>query len=155
MHEFFAILFGIVFSILFIIGFLAVYLLPSYIAKKREHPFYPSILVINALLGWTILGYVAALAWAVCPLTPLVPVVALARLPGAAQKPTGPTEESKKPAEPPGCGAERPNPLGRCSKVSAAPASNVDYEHFRADVEKARAAAPPPVPESYKKKPSP
>jgi len=41
------------------------YFLPSIIAAGRHHPQLAPILVINALLGWTLLGWVAMLAWSV------------------------------------------------------------------------------------------
>ncbi len=39
------------------------YLLPTVIAWAREHPSGISIAVIDAFLGWTLIGYVIALAW--------------------------------------------------------------------------------------------
>ncbi|MBF0549551.1 MAG: superinfection immunity protein [Deltaproteobacteria bacterium] len=47
---------------------LAIYVLPSIIAFLREHPYAFPICAINILLGWSIIGYVAALVWAVWPL---------------------------------------------------------------------------------------
>lgn len=41
------------------------YFLPSIIAAGRHHPQTAPIFVINALLGWTLLGWVAMLAWSV------------------------------------------------------------------------------------------
>jgi hypothetical protein len=40
------------------------YFLPSFLAwnKKRQD----AIIVLNLLLGWTILGWVGALVWAMC-----------------------------------------------------------------------------------------
>jgi|SoimicMinimDraft_9_1059737.scaffolds.fasta_scaffold06080_4 hypothetical protein len=34
----------------------------------RDHPYGWSILVINTFAGWTLLGWVVSLAWAVCPI---------------------------------------------------------------------------------------
>ena len=42
-----------------------VYLIPSSIASLRRHPQSGPITVINILLGWSLVGWVAALAWAV------------------------------------------------------------------------------------------
>jgi Superinfection immunity protein len=42
---------------------LAVYFFPSFIASKRGHPQYSAIFVLNLLLGWTFIGWVAALVW--------------------------------------------------------------------------------------------
>lgn len=44
---------------------LGFYLLPSLIAAFRNHTSGGGILVINVLLGWTILGWIIALAWSV------------------------------------------------------------------------------------------
>ena len=40
-----------------------VYMLPAIIALLRGHHKVGSIFVVNLLLGWTIIGWVAALAW--------------------------------------------------------------------------------------------
>lgn len=52
--------------IAFIVGFggaIAVYLLPSFIAMKLDHPKVGNVLLVNLLLGWTVLGWVLALIW--------------------------------------------------------------------------------------------
>lgn len=51
--------FGIISFALFL------YLLPTYIARAREHDNAASIFVINFFFGWTLIGWVIALAWAV------------------------------------------------------------------------------------------
>ena len=43
----------------------AFYAAPSIIAAFRRHPNLGPIIVINAVFGWTVLGYVVALAWSV------------------------------------------------------------------------------------------
>ena len=53
------------FSITFLIG---IYFLPWFVAlsrKQKQHPQQGSIFVLNLFLGWTFLGWVAALIWAV------------------------------------------------------------------------------------------
>lgn len=47
---------------LFII--LAVYFLPSIIASHKKHRNAEAISILNLLLGWTILGWIIALVWA-------------------------------------------------------------------------------------------
>ena len=42
----------------------AIYLLPSIIAGRKEHRNCHAICVLNVLTGWTGLGYLAALIWA-------------------------------------------------------------------------------------------
>jgi Superinfection immunity protein len=50
-------------SVLF--GFLLVlYFLPSMTAEGRGHHQLLAILVLNLLLGWTMVGWIAALVWA-------------------------------------------------------------------------------------------
>jgi Superinfection immunity protein/zinc-ribbon domain len=43
---------------------LAVYFIPSFVASKRDHPQFVAIIALNLLLGWTFIGWVAALVWA-------------------------------------------------------------------------------------------
>jgi Superinfection immunity protein/Bacterial PH domain len=45
----------------------ALYFLPSTLARRRRHPRYESILVLNFLLGWILVGWVVALVWALRP----------------------------------------------------------------------------------------
>jgi hypothetical protein len=53
-----------VFLILTVLVFsTAMYLLPIIIAAFRSHPNVASIVAVNILLGWTLIGYVVALAW--------------------------------------------------------------------------------------------
>ncbi|MGH7947840.1 MAG: superinfection immunity protein, partial [Candidatus Binataceae bacterium] len=42
----------------------ALYFVPSVIARAREHQNSGAIFVLNLLLGWTFLGWVIALVWA-------------------------------------------------------------------------------------------
>jgi len=42
-----------------------VLMFPTYVAIRRRHPKVASIAVLNALLGVTVIGWVAALVWAV------------------------------------------------------------------------------------------
>ena len=43
---------------------LGIYFLPDWIAQSRGHPNRGSIFILNLFLGWTFLGWVAALVWA-------------------------------------------------------------------------------------------
>lgn len=47
----------------FLVGF-AFYFLPSIIAAARSHPNMVPIVVVNLFLGWLLVGWVIALAWA-------------------------------------------------------------------------------------------
>lgn len=42
---------------------LALYLLPGMIASSRQHKNATAIWVLNILLGWSMLGWIAALVW--------------------------------------------------------------------------------------------
>ena len=48
--------------LLFII--VAVYFAPSIFATRRGHPNSLPIIIVNVFFGWTLIGWVAALAWA-------------------------------------------------------------------------------------------
>jgi Superinfection immunity protein len=43
---------------------IALYFLPAIIASRRGHQNVDGIAVLNLLLGWTLLGWIAALIWA-------------------------------------------------------------------------------------------
>jgi len=45
----------------------AVYFLPAVIAALRDHKFAASIFVVNLFFGWTLIGWVGCLAWALSP----------------------------------------------------------------------------------------
>lgn len=41
-----------------------IYFLPTFVASNRKHVNFTSIFLVNLILGWTFLGWVAALVWA-------------------------------------------------------------------------------------------
>lgn len=43
---------------------ICVYFLPYMVAQKRKHSKSQAILIVNLFLGWTLIGWVVALAWA-------------------------------------------------------------------------------------------
>jgi O-antigen/teichoic acid export membrane protein len=47
-----------------VIGSLIAYFIPIMVALFRKHPNMAPILVVNIFLGWTLIGWVVALAWA-------------------------------------------------------------------------------------------
>lgn len=49
---------------IFVIGAIVVYALPAVVAYLREHRNLIPILIVNVVIGWTLLGWCAALAWA-------------------------------------------------------------------------------------------
>ena len=65
-------LFAILFLPIFGFGFLFYYFLPSIIAAARSKRDLVSIFVLNFLLGWTAIGWVIALVWALKADVPMV-----------------------------------------------------------------------------------
>ena len=51
-------------TILFFPAAIAFYFAPSWVAHTRAHPNMAGLAVLNLLLGWTVLGWVATLVWA-------------------------------------------------------------------------------------------
>jgi Superinfection immunity protein len=49
---------------LLLITIVAMYFVPAWVADSRHHPQRAAIFVTNIFLGWTFLGWVAALIWA-------------------------------------------------------------------------------------------
>ncbi len=49
------------------VGFLALYFIPSIVGFIRKHRNRAPILVINIGTGWTMIGWIICLAWAVSP----------------------------------------------------------------------------------------
>lgn len=50
--------------VVIVLGVLAVYMIPWRVAKRRKHTKADAILVLNLLLGWTLIGWALALTWA-------------------------------------------------------------------------------------------
>jgi Superinfection immunity protein len=78
------------------------YLLPALVAWLRHAPDIGSVAVINVLLGWTLLGWVLALAMALRTANPAGPFVQVVQNPPAAP--------SQPPALPPAGWAGPPGP---------------------------------------------
>lgn len=51
-------------EIIILLIFLSFYFLPSFIAYNRENKNVLAITVLNLLTGWTLIGWVLALVWA-------------------------------------------------------------------------------------------
>jgi hypothetical protein len=47
-----------------LIVLIALYLIPAWVAFGRHHHDRVAILVLNLLLGWSVLGWIIALVWA-------------------------------------------------------------------------------------------
>lgn len=53
-----------VFFALLLLTAIFFYFLPSYIAWNRKHYNFPALFILNLLLGWSFIGWVIALTWA-------------------------------------------------------------------------------------------
>jgi hypothetical protein len=51
-------------NIIMLILVVVIYMLPTLIAFGREHPRRHDIIVVNILLGWTLIGWIAVFLWA-------------------------------------------------------------------------------------------
>ena len=51
-------------GILVCVLMLAVYFLPSYVAYRNKHKDQTAILALNLMAGWTFVGWVISLVWA-------------------------------------------------------------------------------------------
>lgn len=65
---------GIFIAGLFFVVAPALYLWPTVEASLRQHPNLAALAALNVLLGWTLLGWVAALVWALRRPEPATPV---------------------------------------------------------------------------------
>lgn len=54
----------------FLVAFV-IYFLPSFIAGSRNHPNTTPVVLLNTFLGWTLLGWVAALVWSASSIDPV------------------------------------------------------------------------------------
>ena len=54
----------------FALAALFIYFIPTLVAVRNRHPKRGAILLVNLLLGITVLGYIGAMLWATAP-TPL------------------------------------------------------------------------------------
>jgi hypothetical protein len=49
------------------LAFIILYFLPTIVALNRHLPWTTAIIILNVLLGWTVLGWVGALVWSAMP----------------------------------------------------------------------------------------
>lgn len=60
-------------GLLYIALFIVIYFLPSIVASRRQHNNFIAIFILNLFLGFTLLGWVGALVWAVYKSEPAKP----------------------------------------------------------------------------------
>ncbi|HZT89536.1 MAG TPA: superinfection immunity protein [Stellaceae bacterium] len=51
-------------SIILLLLIIALYMLPTVVAAARDHPRRRAIGLLNILLGWTLIGWIALFLWA-------------------------------------------------------------------------------------------
>ena len=57
-------------GLIFWLAMLGLYFLPTFIVNIRNHHNGTAIAVLNLLLGWTLIGWVAALVWSLTATRP-------------------------------------------------------------------------------------
>jgi hypothetical protein len=72
-----------------LIGLVVLWLLPGIVASSREHPNAVPIWIITIFLGWTLIGWVIALAWSATAVPPKPPAPSV-----PAPSPTPPTDSA-------------------------------------------------------------
>jgi len=100
---------GLALGVIFALAML--YFIPTITAFQRKHPSKEAISVLNLLLGWTFIGWVAAMVWAVnVPAKVRVPVAP----PQAAAEPIVTALVSAPMKECPACYSSVPEPASIC-----------------------------------------
>jgi hypothetical protein len=87
--------FGTVSALSFFVFAPALYLLPTYEASRNGSENVPAIALLNVFLGWSLLGWVAALVWAFRKPAPMI-VEAVHHAPPVQQADAGSTAATKK-----------------------------------------------------------
>lgn len=63
-------------AVIWVLPFLVMtYMMPTFLAVGRKHKALPAIFALNLFLGWSLLGWVAALVWSLTNPNPSAPVV--------------------------------------------------------------------------------
>ncbi len=76
---------------LFLTLSLALYFVPALLASSRNHPRSQAIWVVNVLVGWTVVGWVVCLVWALSEPRLPMPTMPRQRYPAAYAAPYGQT----------------------------------------------------------------
>lgn len=84
------------FTFVFFVSVVALYFAPTITATKREHPNKNSIIALNVLLGWTVLGWIAALVWSYSEQPKVIAEVVPAQVPAAPVVAQADTDDMKK-----------------------------------------------------------
>jgi len=87
---------------------LCLYFLPSIVGAGRKVPDLGTVLVINVFLGWTIIGWIAALALAARTAIPKVEVAGSSQPPALPSMPTAANSARERSVPPPGWHRQTP-----------------------------------------------
>jgi hypothetical protein len=60
----------VVLTVFLMLGGLLLYLLPTIVSARRNHPHMIAIAVLNILAGWTFAGWMVAMVWSCIDLSP-------------------------------------------------------------------------------------
>lgn len=63
-------IFGVIFGLIYFLLLIGLYLLPTIIANYNNHINITAIVLVNLLSGWTFIGWLVALIWAVSKSNP-------------------------------------------------------------------------------------
>jgi len=90
-------------GIIFLLLGAFLYFMPTILAKGRNHHNAGAVFIINLLLGWTLVGWAVALAWAFTTPAPTQPATVYIQKPDgtleAVQAPVGGTPPKKVPPQ--------------------------------------------------------
>jgi uncharacterized membrane protein YqaE (UPF0057 family) len=90
-------------GIIFLLVSFFLYFLPTFLSKGRHHHNAGAVFIINLLLGWTLIGWAVALAWAFTTPAPAQPATVYIQKPDgtleAVQQPVAPTPQKKMPPQ--------------------------------------------------------
>ena len=80
-------LFLILAAVYLLAAIVACYFIPSFVARARGHHNAVSIFLLNLFLGWTLVGWVAALVWAMSSPPPMPSPMVVVNTAGALPSP--------------------------------------------------------------------
>jgi hypothetical protein len=97
-----------VMGIILLAALIGLYFIPSIVAFSRNHHNAAGIFLLNLFLGWTVIGWIAALIWSVTAIQPSQTITTIKTSPQ-------PTRESQLPPQP-----NPPQGRNYCSKCGKA-----------------------------------
>lgn len=105
--------------LIFLVACVAIYFLPSIIAVQKQKHNTAAILAVNLLLGWSIIGWIVALVWALAE-SPSPAAYQTTTGPSYTPPPYNPPSYTPPPPAPPPAPAPSPGPAPAPSPIPAA-----------------------------------